>query len=152
MDWQSLLATNRVKRHTTSREELEALRGEIARDLKDASLHDLSPDRQFATAYNAVLQVARMAIACVGYRVSARGGHHATSFGALTLAMGPDIADLVSYFDLCRQKRNIVDYEMSDVVSETEAAELLQKADEFRHVVESWIAENYPRFAATRQA
>lgn len=44
----------------------------IARDLADAGVAGLSADRRFATAYNAALQAANMAIACAGYRVSAK--------------------------------------------------------------------------------
>lgn len=40
------------------------MRALIARDLADASLAGLSADRRFATAYNAALQAANMAIAC----------------------------------------------------------------------------------------
>jgi hypothetical protein len=39
------------------------MRALIARDLADASLAGLSADRRFATAYNAALQAANMAIA-----------------------------------------------------------------------------------------
>jgi len=46
------------------------MRALIARDLGDAQVDGLSADRRFATAYNAALQTANMAIACAGYRVS----------------------------------------------------------------------------------
>jgi hypothetical protein len=38
----------------------------------DAAIPALSEDRRFATAYNAALQTAKMAIACAGYRVAQR--------------------------------------------------------------------------------
>ena len=144
MTWQTLLATDRLQAHTPSVQELAQLRAVIDRDLKDAALPGLSEDRRFATAYNAVLQLAKMAIGCAGYRVRARQGHHQTSFQALALAMGPGVADLVAYFDTCRRKRNLVDYDRADQVSETEAQELCAKAQEFRTLVEVWIAQQYP--------
>jgi hypothetical protein len=61
MSWQKLLAANRVKPHKTSRQELDGLRAVVQRDLKDAAIEGLSEDRRFATAYNAVLQLATMA-------------------------------------------------------------------------------------------
>lgn len=146
MTWQQLLATRRIQRHTISRQEIDNWRSVINRDLKDATLAALSSDRQFATAYNAVLQLARMAIACAGYRVTARSGHHKTSFEILELAVGSSVSKSVSYFDTCRRKRNIVDYDSAYMVSETEAKELLQKASEFRDLIERWIAQNYPQF------
>ena len=52
----------------------------IARDLEDACVAGLSADRRFATAYNAALQAANMAVACAGYRITAaRTGHHQVS-------------------------------------------------------------------------
>jgi len=40
----------------------------VERDLADASIPQLSPDRRFATAYNAVLQAAKAITYCEGYR------------------------------------------------------------------------------------
>ena len=76
MTWQQLVATNRATVHKTSRQEIDGLRAVVDRDLKDATIAGLSEDRRFTTAYNAVLQLATMAIACAGYRVSAKQGHH----------------------------------------------------------------------------
>jgi len=42
------------------------MRALVARDLADAHVRGLSADRRFATAYNAALQTANMAIACAG--------------------------------------------------------------------------------------
>lgn len=82
-----MLASNEVQRHKTSKKELDKLRAVIARDFADASLDGVSADRRFATAYNAALQAAKMAIACAGYRV-AGAGHHRISFEVVKLAMG----------------------------------------------------------------
>jgi hypothetical protein len=79
MNWQSLLQNGRVKSHRTSAQELRDLRDVVERDLQDAGIEALSADRRFATAYNAVLQLAKMAIACAGYRVAGLG-HHQTTF------------------------------------------------------------------------
>jgi uncharacterized protein (UPF0332 family) len=147
MTWQQLLVAKSIQPHTTGKSEIGNLRAVVDRDLKDAALTGLSTDRRFATAYNAALQLAQMVIACAGYRVTARSGHHKTSFEALELAMGPKVSELASYFDTCRRKRNIVDYDIAYTVSETEAEELLQKAGEFRELVEKWIIQNYPKFA-----
>ena len=146
MTWQQWLATKRIQPHTVSRQEIDNWRSTIDRDLKDAALAALSADRRFATAYNAVLQLARMAIACAGYRVTARSGHHKTSFEILELAIGSSVSPWISYFDTCRRKRNVVDYDSAYMVSETEAEELLEKASEFREFIERWIARNYPQF------
>ena len=145
MSWQQLLSNRRLQQHQTSRHELDELWAVVEHDLQDAALESLSTDRRFATAYNAVLQLAKMVIACAGYRVAARAGHHLTTFEALQLALGKDHTDLVDYFDTCRWKRNQIDYDMAGVVSETEATELRQKASQFRQLVEQWIRVNHPR-------
>lgn len=135
-----------MRPHRTSKEELDDLRTVIARDLRDAAIVGLSADRSFATAYNAALQTAKMAIACAGYRVVGQG-HHQVSYEAAELAVGPDVSALVAYFDICRRKRNTLDYDVANIVSDTEAAELLQKAREFKAKVETWIAVNHPSFS-----
>jgi hypothetical protein len=148
MRWQELVAAHRVQPHTTSRQELDSLRAVVERDLNDARVPGLSTDRKFATAYNAVLQLAKMVIACAGYRVVGQG-HHLTTFEAVELAMGRSVAPLASYFDACRRKRNMLDYDMANVATETEVGELLEQAEQFRHLVEQWIAQFYPQYTAS---
>ena len=145
MTWQSLLHSGRIKRHTTSGQEISDLREVVERDLKDAHVEMISADRRFATAYNAVLQLAKMVIACSGYRVTGQG-HHQTTFDALELAMGPKIGKMVAYFDTCRRKRNQVDYDFALVASDAEVEELLASATEFRDLVESWIRQNHREY------
>src|SRR5579871_5540566 len=145
MNWQTLLADGRIRTHTTSSRELDDLRAVIQRDLADAGLAGLSADRRFATAYNAVFQIAKMVIACAGYRVSGMG-HHQTTFEAVELAMGTGVSQLAAYLDTCRRKRNLVDYDMANVTSDTEAEEILKEAEGFRQLAETWIASNYPQF------
>ena len=144
MTWKQLLNAKHVQTHTTSKQELDGLREVIERDLHDAGVTGLSADRSFATSYNAALQTAKMAIACAGYRVVAKKGHHRVTYGAAEVAMGPSVAKLTAYFDTCRRKRNTLDYDVANVVSDTEAAELLQKAQEFKREVEAWIAKHHP--------
>jgi hypothetical protein len=81
MTWKKLFMANKIQAHTTSQRELDDLRALIDRDLHDAGVAGLSADRSFATSYNAALQPAKMAIACAGYRVVAKQGHHQLSFG-----------------------------------------------------------------------
>jgi hypothetical protein len=117
------------------------------RDIADASIEALSDDRRFATAYNAVLQLSTMALACAGYRVGSGAGHHLKTFEAVKAVIGtPETEHLANYFDICRRKRNNIDYDSAQVVSETEASEILKKTREFQTLVEDWIANNYPAF------
>jgi len=142
--WTKLLASRDVQRHRTSKKELDDVRALIARDLADAGVTALSADRRFATAYNAALLTAHMLIACAGYRVTAKTGHHKVAFDAITLTLGASASKYADYFERCRRKRNVIDYTRSHVATETEAQEILEKATEFRGFVEAWIDSKFP--------
>jgi len=145
----ALLTSRRLERHLTSSNELAALRGLIARDMADATVPGLSADRAFATAYNAVLQLSKLALACAGYRVSATlPGHHQTTFEAASFVFGSAGRQLTDYFETCRRKRNVIDYDSAEVITESQAAELLEKAAQYRELVEGWIAKNHPMYRA----
>lgn len=101
-----------MQNHKTGRQEIENLRELVSRDLKDAGIEDLSADRRFATAYNAVLQLSKMAVACAGYRVAVEVRHHQKTFEAVKTALGTSSAkNLADYFETCRRKRNNIDYD-----------------------------------------
>src|SRR5215470_9263633 len=88
MSWKEWLARKEAQHHVTSKNELDEMREVIHRDLADARVKGLSADRQFATAYNAALQAANMAVACAGYRITAKAGHHRVSLEVAKLAIG----------------------------------------------------------------
>ncbi len=148
MSWKKLLQDNKVHRHTTSRQELNEIRRLVARDLTDAAIPALSEDRRFATAYNAALQTAKMAIACAGYRIASVPGHHRLTFEGAKLALGKPAEHLADYFDACRRKRNEIDYTGATIATNTEADELLLHAKSFLALVEAWINSTYPALKA----
>ena len=76
MSWKSLQAQGKVRAHKASKKGLDELRAVIARDLEDAAIQGLSDDRRLATAYNAALQSAKMAILCTGFQLASAPGHH----------------------------------------------------------------------------
>jgi len=146
---QDLLNADRIKAHTTSAHELANLRAVISREIKDADVTALSLDRKYACSYNAALQLAHMVIACAGYRTNSnKVGHHKTSFELVELIIGAPAAPLAAFFDICRQKRNKVDYDSAHLVTETEAAEIRTRVVEFQIVVEDWITKNHPAYKA----
>lgn len=146
MSWTQLLATRKVHKHRTSKQELDELRSIVARDFEDAAIPALSEDRKFATAYNGALQTAKMAIACAGYRVGAVPGHHTLTFECARIALGSQAKTLMDYFEGCRRKRNVIDYTGVQIATATEAAEVLQRAKEFYKMVEGWIKTKHPQF------
>jgi uncharacterized protein (UPF0332 family) len=88
-----------------------------------------------------------MAIVCAGYRVTG-AGHHRISFDVVKLAIGKTAGPYSDYFDRCRRKRNVIDYDDVFVATETEAKEIVAKAKEFIEIVEQWIAKNHPSMKA----
>lgn len=143
MSWKKLLQERKVHHHRTTKQEISELRGLIARDIADASIPALSEDRRFATAYNAALQTAKMAIACAGYRIASVPGHHRITFEGARLALGKSAAHLADYFDACRRKRNEIDYTGAAIATGTEAEELLLHTRAFIELVEKWIETNH---------
>lgn len=144
MSWELWLAKGEVKAHQTSKQELDNLRRLIARDLADASVMALSADRRFATAYNAALQSAVIPVACSGYRVSTRAGHHAITLEAAALVLGSSAVRYTDYLEVCRRKRNRIEYHHSSAATVTEAEELVLKAHEFHVLVEEWARQHAP--------
>jgi hypothetical protein len=133
-----------VQSHRTSKRELDDLRALLARDLADATVAGLSADRRFATAYNAALLTATMAIACAGYRVTAKTGHHKIAFDSTLLALGAGADRYAGYFETCRRKRNVIDYTRSHVATDTEAKEIVETTRQFYEFVEAWIDSRFP--------
>jgi len=142
--WTNLLANKEAQKHKTSKKELDNMRALIARDLADASLVGLSADRRFATAHNAALQAANMAIACAGYRIVSKVGHHRVSLESTKLVLGKTAHKYADYFETCRRKRNTIDYTFSNVATDTEAKEIVVQAKQFYVEVEDWITKNHP--------
>ena len=147
MSWKQLLADHKVHTHRTSKKELDGLRELIARDLADAAVEGLSSDRQFATAYNAALQTAKMAIGCAGYRLANTMGHHRLTFDTARLALGASADRSLDFFEACRRKRNVIDYDQASVATETEAAEVIAEAQSFLEFAEQWIKTHHPKLA-----
>lgn len=143
MIWKKLLAEDKVHTHSTSKKELDALRAVIKRDLSDAAVKGLF--RRFATAYNAALQAAKMAIACAGYRLANAPGHHRLTFDAARLALGSSAVRSLDFFETCRRKRNVIDYDHAFVATKTEAEEIVAEAQAFFKLVENWIAAHHPK-------
>lgn len=143
MSLRRLLNQDRLRPHRTSKKEIDNILKLIKRDINDAKVKGISPDRKFATVYNAVLQSATILLYCKGYRPQGTG-HHFTVFESMKEIMGKDFYELANYFDSCRAKRNITDYTSAGEISEKEAEELIKEAEKFLKVVLQWLKTNYP--------
>jgi len=142
MSLQDLLNNGRLEEHKSSRKEIEQLFAVFERDMADAQIEALSTDRKFATAYNAALMVARIALASSGYRASGEGSHYWT-IQSLAFILPLDIGT-VRKFNKFRQKRNISGYEMIGMISKQEVAEMIDLAKELHGIVLERLANYHP--------
>ena len=85
-----------------------------------------------------------MAIACAGYRVTAKTGHHKVALDSVKLAVGRTAGKYTDYFERCRRKRNVIDYTRSHVATESEANEIVRQATDFYEFIEVWIDASFP--------
>ena len=108
----------------------------VQRDIKDSQVESLSADRRFATAYNAALNLANYVIRKQGYRVAAKTGHHRITFLVAGEILGKKARQHLDYYDVCRRKRNKLDYDVAGVVSESEVAELIEKVMELKRLLD----------------
>jgi len=96
------------------------------------------------TAYQAAYQLATIVLAASGYRTTGTG-HHWVTFKVLSELLGKEFQGLADYFDQCRNKRNLSDYDRAGEISEAEAVELLKEARKFRTIVLNWLKKYHSR-------
>jgi hypothetical protein len=88
-----------------------------------------------------------MATACAGYRLASTQAHHRLTFDAARLALGASAVRSLDFFEACRRKRNVIDYDRSSVARKTEAKEVIDEARSFLELVEHWIKTHQPSLA-----
>jgi hypothetical protein len=138
-----LLADGHLRPHRTSAKEVADLLRVVDRDLADAEIPQLSADRRFATAYNAALQLATIALYAAGYRAFGTGQHW-TTFHVLAEIMGTQGRVRADYLDNCRSKRNVTDYDRVGEISQREVEEILAEVRAFRGDLLDWLKRNHP--------
>ena len=131
-----------LRPHNSSRNEIEGLFSIVDRDLNDAISKDLSCDWKFGIAYNTALKLCTVLLHASGYRPEKLLQHFRT-IAAIQEILGAGKADAVAYLELCRVKRNTVEYDMAGAVSESEAIELIELVTEFRTDVLNWLTKHY---------
>lgn len=144
MTWEDLLMQKRVAREPTSRDEVSDLFALVLRYRADASIPGLSDDGRFDRAYGAARTLANIVVRAEGYRVKAQGGGHYNTFLALEAADPAQFMADAAYFDRCRTMRNELSYDATEVVSETEVAELVAEVARFEDRVRVWLANVHP--------
>jgi uncharacterized protein (UPF0332 family) len=133
--YEDLLRNGRIRKVVVSETEIQRVLERAAKDLKTAQkIMAEDWDWGFAVTYNAVLQASRAYMFSQGYRPAAAQGHKNT-FAFMTLAMGEEYRDLITYFDRMRNKRNQAIYDVAGLITETEARQLFHRATEFAALI-----------------
>jgi hypothetical protein len=130
-----------LRPHKTSRKEIAGLLGIVERDLGDAR-RDISTDWRFGIAYNAALRLCTILLSAEGYRPE-RNLQHYRTIQALGLILGPEQSADVEYLEICRKKRNIIEYDAAGTVTERDASELAEFAVGLRGRVLDWLKEHH---------
>src|SRR5712692_9001037 len=104
----------------TSGAELAGLQTIVDRNLDEARGPLKYPDTRFWLAYQAVLAAATIVIRAHGARVR-RERQHERTFAALRQLAISGVSDRAPYYDDCRRKRNVAEYDVAGGVSDTEA-------------------------------
>ena len=128
--------------HRTSRREIQDLLTVADRDLADSHVKGLSADLRLNIAYNAALQLATAALAAEGYR-AARESHHYRIIQSLAKTVALD-GPAVAVLDAFRKKRNLSGYERAGLISDIEAEEMAQLAEQLREMIVHWMKEKHP--------
>ena len=132
-----------LRAHKTSREEIANLFGIVARDLLDAKSSELSPDWKFGIAYNAALKLCTIVLYAEGYKAEKNQAHYRTLQASVEV-FGKEMQADAEYLDVCRVKRNTVEYDYVAAVSIDDANELIEFVSEFEKKVRDWIKKKHP--------
>jgi len=132
MTIQELLEERRIYKGAIAKAAIVAAFERAQRDLSTArKVLDIDTDWAFSIAYNAVFQ---------GYRPASNEGHKNT-FAFMLIMVDEAHEPLITYFDRMRVKRHQVTYDAAGAVTQTEARNLLSKAEQY---VE-WIHQRMPK-------
>lgn len=132
-----------IREHRTSRQETTNLFAIVERDLSDAASTQLSADWRFGIAYNAALKLCTILLFAQGYRPEKSLAHFRT-IQSLPLILGESKKADADYLDMCRIKRNTVEYDMAGAATPADAEELIGVARELLADVRAWLASHRP--------
>lgn len=138
----NLVATGRLKREPTSRDEIAGFLASAAVSLADAQVPALSSQGRFKHAYDAAHALALVALRANGYRPEKGLGHRAIVFQLLAHTIGAD-PRLWSTLDRYHTKRNRSEYGGMIDASDAEARDLLALARELEAALLEWLRTHH---------
>jgi hypothetical protein len=133
---EELLKKGQVVRETAKPHEIHGLYEIVDRDLKDSFTQELSDDWRFGIAYNAALKLATILVLHAGYRVRGNG-FHLNTIQLIPQFLGKKFQKYADYLDICRGKRNLLEYDSIGGVGPDDVLELQEFVKEFKKVVQA---------------
>ena len=115
----------------------------VGRDIEDAQKENVSADWRFGIAYNAALKLCTILLYAQGYRPEKNLAHYRTLM-SLPLSLGSERDDDATYLDVCRTKRNIVEYDYINGVTVEDAEELIGFAQSLCEDVQDYLKMKFP--------
>lgn len=110
------------KKFKYSRKQIDKFFDSAAKDL-DIARGSGIPEVRFQFSYNSLIKMGIASIACCGYKVSSRTGHHTKILEKLSEIL--DKEDIFLYGDKMRKARNTELYDGGIVISEKQAGDYL---------------------------
>ena len=139
MSLENWLQSGYLLEHTATVAEVQKRFALVTRELSDAGVTGLSPDGQFAHAYDAAYQLCTIALHASGFEVAKGKGHHAYTINSLPLSMGVNQKETMIYLSKCSHLRSQSIYDHVGVVSAVDAQELMEAAEALRISVIDWL-------------
>jgi hypothetical protein len=131
---EELLKKGFLVRETVKPHEIHGLYEIVDRDLKDSFTQELSDDWRFGIAYNAALKLATILVLHAGYRVRGNG-FHLNTIQLIPQFLGKKFQEYADYLDICRGKRNLLEYDSIGGVGPDDVQELQEFVQEFQEIV-----------------
>ncbi len=140
MSLQNWLQIGHLTNHQATVAEVKNLLGVVDREIADASVAGLSDDGRFTHAYDAALQLCKLALHASGFEVAKRApGHHALWINSLEFTLGAAHKGTLIHLSKSSMLRHTSLYTHAGVVQKQDADDLLDVARQLRTDVLNWF-------------
>jgi len=89
------------------------------------------------------LKLCTVLLYAAGYRPEHSLAHYRT-LAALPFILGDSRKEDSDYLETCRRKRNVVEYDRVGGITDDDAVELADFAEQLRNEALSWLRKNHP--------
>ena len=144
MSLEQWLRNGWIQRNEPTVAQIHRLLQVVDRDISDAQVTELSADGRFQHAYDSALQLCMIPLLASGYQVPKGQGRHKRAIDSLRYTLGDRWSDAADHIERCSRLRAQMMYERIGVVSEQDANDLLEKANQLETEVVDWLKADHP--------